>query len=107
MVNMMKLMKQAADAQKNMKKTQDELAEKSVEFSSGGGMVSVTMRGDMSVERVQIKPEVIDPEDPEMLEDLVTAALDGALTKVQEMVQEEMAKVTAGLGLPPGMNLPI
>jgi hypothetical protein len=103
--NMMKMMKQAASMQKNMKKMQDELAERTVEFSSGGGMVTAVARGDLSVESVKINPQVVDPDDVEMLEDLVLAAVDGALKAAREMAAQEMSKLTAGMGLPPGLGL--
>jgi len=106
MVNMMKLMKQAADMQKNMNRMQEELAEKTVEFSSGGGMVTVTARGDLQIEQLKIDPKVIDPDDPEMLEDLVRAAVDGALKAARDMMSEEMAKLTSGMDLPPGLQMP-
>jgi nucleoid-associated protein EbfC len=106
MPNMMQLMKKAAAMQKNMEKTQEELAKKTVEFSSGGGMVTATARGDASIERIRIDPKVVVPDDVEMLEDLVLAAVDGALKAAKEMAAQEMSKLTAGLGLPPGMNLP-
>jgi hypothetical protein len=106
MANMMKLMKQAANMQKNMEKMQAELADKTVEFSSGGGMVTAVARGDNSIESIKIDPKVVDPEDVEMLEDLVLSAVDGALKAAKEMAAKEMSKLTAGMGLPPGMNLP-
>jgi DNA-binding YbaB/EbfC family protein len=106
MANMMKLMKKAASLQNDMKKTQEELAEKTVEFSSGGGMVTVVARGDMSIESIKIDPKVVDPDDVEMLEDLVLAGVDGAIKAARDMVSEEMGKLTSGLGLPPGMDLP-
>jgi len=102
MVNMMKLMKQASAMQKNMEKMQAELAEKTVEFSSGGGMVKVVARGDMSIESIVIDPKVVDPEDVEMLQDLILAAVDGATKAAKEMASEEMAKLTGGMGLPGG-----
>lgn len=104
MVNMMKLMKQAASMQKDMERLQAELAEKTVEFSSGGGMVTATARGDMTLAGIKIDPKVVDPDDPEMLEDLVQAAVDGALKAAKEMTAKEMGKLTGGMGLPlPGM----
>lgn len=102
MVNMMKLMKQASAMQKNMESMQAELAEKTVEFSSGGGMVTVIARGDMSLERIAIDPKVVDPDDVEMLEDLVLAAVDGAMKEAKDMAAKEMAKITGGMGLPGG-----
>lgn len=106
-MNMMKMMKQAATMQKKMKEIQAGLAEKTVEFSSGGGMVSATATGDMAVTSVKIDPKVVDPEDVEMLEDLVAAAVDGALKASKNMAKEEMGRVAGDMGLPPGMNLPI
>ncbi len=104
MVNMMKLMKQAASMQENMQKVQEELASKEVEFSSGGGMVTATAKGDMTISGICIDPKVIDPEDAEMLEDLVQAAVDGALKAAKDMSAEEMSKLTGGMDLPlPGM----
>ena len=100
MANMMKMMKQAADMQKNMQKMQAEMAEKTVEFSAGGGAVTVTARGDITVQSIKIDPKVVDPEDIEMLEDLVLAGVDGALKQAQEMVNEEMSKLTKGLNIP-------
>lgn len=105
MTNMMKMMKQAANMQKNMQKLQEELADRTVEFSAGGGKVTVTAAGDLSVRAVRIDPQVVDPKDTEMLEDLVLAAVDGALKKAQAMVNEEMSKLTSGMKIP-GMNLP-
>jgi DNA-binding YbaB/EbfC family protein len=100
MVNMMKLMKQAASMQKNIEKLQAELAEKTVEFSSGGGMVTAMARGDGTLAGIRIDPKVVDPQDVEMLQDLVVAAVDGALRAAREMQQQEMARITAGMGLP-------
>lgn len=106
MVNMMKMMKQAADMQKNMEKIQAELAERTVEFSAGGGAVTVVASGDMTVKSIKIDPQAVDPEEVDMLEDLVLAGVDGALKQAKDMVAEEMGKVTAGLGLP-GLSPPM
>jgi DNA-binding YbaB/EbfC family protein len=100
MANMMKMLKQAASMQKNMEKMQGELAERSVEFSAGGGMVTVVAKGDISVESIKIDPRAVDPDDVEMLEDLVLAGVDGALKSAQEMVTEEMGKLTKGMNIP-------
>jgi DNA-binding YbaB/EbfC family protein len=100
MVNMMKMMKQAADMQKNVERVQAELAAKDVEFSAGGGAVTVVASGDMTIKSIKIDPQAVDPEEVDVLEDLVLAGVDGALKKAKDMVAEEMAKVTAGLGLP-------
>lgn len=101
MVNMLKMMKQAASMQKNLQALQGELAERTVEFSSGGGMVTAVARGDGTLAGIRIDPKVVDPADVGLLEDLVLAAVDGALKAAREMAAAEMAKLTSGLGLPP------
>lgn len=98
------LMKQAQQMQENMKKMQDQLASVEVEGQSGAGMVTVQMTCKYDVRRVSIDASVMD--DKEMLEDLVAAALNDAVRKVEAATQEKMASVTAGLNLPPGMKLP-
>ena len=105
-MNMMKMMKQAADLQKNMKKKQAELAKTEVEFSAGGGMVTAVASCDMKLKSLKINPDAVDPADVEMLEDLVMAAVDGALNSAQETMSKEMGKITSGMGLPAGMDLP-
>lgn len=102
-MNIMKLMKQAQSMQKDMERVQAELAEKRVEFSSGGGMVTAVAGGDGSIVSVKIDPKVINPADKDLLEDMILAAVDGAIRKSREMASAEMRKVTAGMGLPPGM----
>jgi DNA-binding YbaB/EbfC family protein len=105
-MNMMKMMKQAADLQKNMKKKQKELAKTEVQFSAGGGMVTATATCDMKIKSIKINPDAVDPGDVEMLEDLVLAAVDGALNSAQETMSKEMGQLTSGMGLPAGMDLP-
>ncbi len=105
-MNIMKMMKQAADLQQRMQAKQAELAERTIEHTSGGGMVTVIARGDLTVERVRLNPQVVDPADVEMLEDLIASAVNGALQAVREMVAQEMASLTEGLGLPSGVRLP-
>ena len=105
-MNMMKMMKQAADLQKNMKKKQDELANTEVKFTAGGGMVTATATCDMKITSIKINPDAVDPDDVEMLEDLVFAAVDGVLNSAQETMSKEMGKLTQGMGLPGGMGLP-
>ncbi len=100
MPNIMKLMKQAASMQKNMERMQAEMAQQTFEFSSGGGMVRAIARGDGTVAAIKIDPKVIDPNDVEMLEDMVLAAVDGALTTAREAAAKEMSKLTAGLNIP-------
>jgi DNA-binding YbaB/EbfC family protein len=94
------LMKQAQQMQKRMMKLQEEMAQKTVEASVGGGMVTVTANGKSEILQVKIEPQVVDPDDVEMLEDLVVAGVNEALRKAQEMVSEEMSKVTGGMKIP-------
>ena len=100
MKNMNSMMKQAQNLQKKMLKTQAELAKKTVEASSGGGMVKVIANGGQKIESIVFEKEVVDPEDVEMLQDLVLAAVNDALNKSQEMVSAEMGKLTGGLNIP-------
>ncbi len=100
MKNMNGMMKQAQKLQKKMLKTQEELAKKTVEASAGGGMVKVIANGSQKIESIVLEKEVVDPEDVEMLQDLVLAAVNDALNKSQEMVSSEMGKLTGGLNIP-------
>lgn len=100
MQNMNSMMKQAQKLQKKMLKTQEELATKTIEASSGGGMVKVVANGAQKIESIVLEKEVVDPEDVEMLQDLVLAAVNDALNKSQEMVSKEMGKLTGGLNIP-------
>jgi DNA-binding YbaB/EbfC family protein len=95
-----KMMKQAQQLQAKMLKLQEELAEKTIETSAGGGMVKVVANGRQQLVSIQIEKEVVDPDDVEMLQDLILAAANDALTKAQEMATEEMNKLTGGLNLP-------
>lgn len=97
------LMKQAQQMQEKVKKLQEEAAGKTVESSAGGGMITVVANGRQEVLSVKIDPSVVDPNDIEMLQDLVAAAVNEALRKSQELMKEEMANLTAGMGLPPGL----
>jgi DNA-binding YbaB/EbfC family protein len=101
--NMNKMMKQVQKLQANMAKLQAELAERVVEASAGGGAVTVKARGDNELVEIKIDTEAVDPEDMEMLEDMVLAAANEALRKARDMVAEEMGKLTGGLNLPPGL----
>jgi DNA-binding YbaB/EbfC family protein len=105
-MNMMKMMKQATDIQKNMKKKQKELEKMEVQFTAGGGMVTAVASCDMKIKSLKINPEAVDPQDVEMLEDLVLAAVEGVLDSARVTMSEEMAKVTSGMGLPAGMDMP-
>jgi len=100
MKGMGNMMKQAQQLQSKMLRLQEELAEKTVEASAGGGMVKVVANGKQQIVSVQIEKEVVDPDDVEMLQDLVLAAANDALTRSQEMVSTEMSKLTGGLNIP-------
>jgi DNA-binding YbaB/EbfC family protein len=100
MKGMANMMKQAQKLQAQMMKLQEEMAEKTVETTSGGGMVKVVANGRQQVVSIQIEKEVVDPEDVEMLQDLILAAVNDALAKSQEMVTEEMSKLTGGMNIP-------
>ena len=99
------MMKQAQAMQANMQTVQAEIANLEVSGESGGGMVKVIMTGKHEVKRVQIEPAVTG-EDREMLEDLIAAAINDAVHKVEAQISEKMAAVTAGMQLPPGLKLP-
>jgi nucleoid-associated protein EbfC len=100
MKNMNQLMKQAKKMQEEMLKAQEALAEKTVEGSAGGGAVTVVANGHKVLQAVTIKPEAVDADDIEMLQDLVLAAVNDALKKVDELVNTEMSKYTRGLNIP-------
>jgi len=100
MKGMANMMKQAQKLQAQMLKLQEELAAKTVESSSGGGMVTVVANGRQHIVSIRIEREVVDPEDIEMLQDLIQAAVNDALAKAQEMVSSEMSKLTGGLNIP-------
>lgn len=99
-MDMGKLMKQAQKMQEAMQQMQADLASKAVEGTAGGGAVTVTMTGSQEVTAVKIKPEAVDPEDVETLEDLVLAAFKDAREKIEAMTQAQMGSVTGGLNLP-------
>ncbi len=104
--DMMKQMqKQAVNMQKKMEDVQRDLKERVVDASSGGGMVTVHANGKQEILSIKIDPEVIDPEDPQMLEDLVLAAVSQAMKKASEIHQEEMGKITGGMNIPGLSNL--
>jgi nucleoid-associated protein EbfC len=94
------IMKQAQKMQAQMARMQEELAARTVEASAGGGMITVVASGKQEIVSIKIEPEVIDAGDREMLQDLVVAAVNEALRKSQEMVSEEMKKITGGLNIP-------
>lgn len=98
-MNMQNMMRQAQQMQQNIAKMQAELEEREVETSAGGGVVKVVVTGKKVLKSIEIAPEAVDPDDVEMLQDLVLAAVNEALEKAEEMVQTEMAKVTGGMNL--------
>lgn len=99
------MMKKAQEMQQNMQNVQKELASKEVTGESGGGLVQVIMRGTHEVNRIKIDPTLVD-EDKDMLEDLVAAAINDAVHKVEKANAEVMQEMTSGLNLPPGFKLP-
>jgi hypothetical protein len=103
--NMGNIMKQAQQLQAKMAKIQEELSEKTVEASAGGGMITVVANGKQELISIHIEKEVIDPDDPEMLQDLVLAAVNDALTRAKDMMNQEMGKLTKGINIPelPGL----
>ena len=104
MANIMKMMRQAADMQKNMAKAQEALAALELEHTSGGGAATVKIAGDGNITAIRIDPKVIQPGDADMLEDLILTAVRGAQELARETAAREMQKLTAGLNLPPGFG---
>jgi hypothetical protein len=99
------MMRQLQQVQKQMAEAQEALAEESVEYSAGGGMVQVVADGHQNIKSVTIDPQVIDPEDVSMLEDLIMVAVNGALEQSNKLAAERMGSLAGGLGLPPGLGL--
>jgi DNA-binding YbaB/EbfC family protein len=95
-----KMMKQVQKMQADMVEAQEKLKDETVEASAGGGMVKVKMSGDLNLVELKIDPEAIDPEDAEVLEDMVTAAVNEALRAAQDLAQSKLGGATGGLGLP-------
>lgn len=100
MANMQGMMKKVQKMQQDMLKMQEELKNRTVEATAGGGAVTVVVTGRKTVEKVTIAPSAVDPEDVEMLEDLVTTAINEAMRKVDEMTEKEMGKIAGGMKLP-------
>ena len=103
-MNIAKMMKQAQKMQGDMAKMQEELAEKELDISVGGGKVNVKGNGAGEILEIKIDPSVVDPDDIEILEDLILSGVKQAIEQGKAMTQEEMGKLTQGLGLPPGMG---
>ena len=106
MKNLGQMMKQAQAMQAKMQEMQEELARTEVTGVAGGGMVSATLTGKGEMRHLKIDPKLVDPAEVEVLEDLIVAAINDAKSKVDAHVQAEMAKLTGGLQLPPGVKLP-
>ena len=94
------LLKQAQEMQSRMAKIQEELAQKTVDGSAGGGMVQVTVNGQLALTAIKIDPSVINSEENEMLEDLIMAAINDGMRKARDMASTEMSKITGGLKIP-------
>ena len=103
MGNMAGMMKKVQKLQADMAKLQEELKARTLVASVGGGAVTVVVTGEKQIKSIKIAPTAVDPEDVEMLEDLVAAAVNEALKKVDDMMAQEMGKLTGGMNLPPGM----
>lgn len=103
MNQMNQMMKKVQKLQKQMTQMQDELMKRTVEVTAGGGAVKIVMSGEKEVKNLTIDPAAVDPEDVEMLQDLLSAAFNEATKKVDEMMKSEMGKLTGGMGLPPGL----
>ena len=106
MNNFNDLMKKAQEMQKKMQEIQDSLSNLEVEGTSGGGIVKIVMNCKNEVKKIDIDPSIIKNDEKEVMEDLIIAALNDAKSKAEEKSQEEMKKLTGGLGLPPGMKMP-
>lgn len=106
MKNMAKMMQQAQKMQAKMQEFQENLQNLEIYGTSGGGMVNVVINGKADLKKLDIDPSLIDPEDKEVLEDLIVAAMNDAKAKMEEEVNKRMSEITGGLQLPPGMSLP-
>ena len=104
--DLMGMMKQAKELQEKMQALQDEVAAMEVEGTAGGGLVSVVMTGKSEMKRLQIDPSLLKPEEAEIVEDLIVAAVNDARAKAEAVLADKMREMTGGLQLPPGMNLP-
>ena len=104
-MDIMKMMKQASQLQSKMQQMQQDLASLEVEGQSGGGLVKVRINGKFDTRAIKIDPSLLKPEDAEMLEDLVIAAMSDAKVKAESEIQAKMQEVTGGLPLPPGLKL--
>ena len=99
-MNFGKMMKQAQQMQAKMAEIQEQLKDETVEASAGGGAVTAVVTGDLQLQSITIDPAAVDPEDVELLEDMVTAAVNEALRSAQELAAQKMSAVTGGMGIP-------
>ena len=104
--DLMGMMKQAKELQEKMQALQEEVAAMEVEGSAGGGLVSVVMTGKSEMKRLKIDPSLLKPEEAEIVEDLIVAAVNEARAKAEQVLADKMREMTGGLQLPPGMSLP-
>ena len=107
MKNLGQMMKQAQEMQSKMQEMQEKLVSIEISSNSGGGLVSVTLNGKGEMRNLHIDPSLFNSDDSDVVEDLIIAAFNDAKTKVESRVAEEMTRITGGLNLPPGFNLPI
>ncbi|MCL2187644.1 MAG: YbaB/EbfC family nucleoid-associated protein [Defluviitaleaceae bacterium] len=99
-MNMQAMMKQAQKMQKQMAEMQEELANRTLDISSGGGAIKITINGEKQITNLTINPDVVDPEDVEMLQDLVMTAVNEAIRQIDEAANSQMSKITGGMNLP-------
>jgi len=102
-MDMSRLLKQAQKMQSQLAELKEELGDRKVSATAGGGMVTVECNGRQEILSIKIDPQVVDPDDVEMLEDLIVAAVNDARRRAEELVKEEMGKLTGGMPLPPGL----
>ena len=103
-MNIQKMMKQAQKMQEQMQKTQEELGQRTVEATAGGGKITVVASGAGNILSIKISKDVVDPNDVEMLEDLVLTGVQKAIEEGRALMQTEMGKITGGMGMPPGLG---
>lgn len=103
-MNIAKMMKQAQKMQQQLADTQAELANKTVEVTAGGGKITIVATGAGDINSIKISPDIVDPNDVEMLEDLILSGVKLAIAKGRSLAESEMGKISAGMGLPPGLG---
>ena len=106
MKDIMGMMKQAKDLQEKMQRMQEDVAALSIDGSAGGGLVKVTLNGKSEMKNIKIDPSLLKPDEAEILEDLIVAAINDARGKAEQKLADKMRELTGGLSLPPGMKLP-